>query len=97
VPAAQGEPRIAAALRDLQALLAEPPEALEALGRLLVQRLVLLAQACLLRRHAPAAVADAFIATRLAPEGLGSAGRVVGAVDLRGADVAAILGRAFAG
>jgi len=97
VPAAQGEPRIAAALRDLQALLAEPPEALEALGRLLVQRLVLLAQACLLRRHAPAAVADAFIATRLAPEGLGSAGRVVGAVDLRGADVAAILERAFAG
>ncbi len=41
-PAAQGEPRIAAALRELQALLAEPPEALEAMGRLLVQRLVLL-------------------------------------------------------
>ncbi len=91
-PAAQGEPRIAAALRELQALLAEPPEALEALGRLLVQRLVLLAQACLLRRHAPAAVADAFAATRLGP---GSAGRVVGAMDLRGADTGPILQRAF--
>ncbi len=91
-PAAQGEPRIAAALRELQALLAEPPDALEALGRLLVQRLVLLAQACLLRRHAPAALADAFVATRL---GLGSAGRVVGALDARVMDTGAILARAF--
>lgn len=91
-PAMQGEPRIAAALRELQALLAEPPEALEALGRLLVQRLVLLAQACLLRRHAPAAVADAFVATRLAP---GNAGRVVGALDARALDTGAILARAF--
>ncbi len=96
-PAAQGEPRIAAALRELQALLAEPPETLETLGRLLVQGLVLVTQACLLRRHAPAAMADAFIATRLASRGVGSSGRVVGAVDLRGADVAAILARAFPG
>ncbi len=96
-PAAQGEPRIAAALRELQTLLAEPPETLETLGRLLVQGLVLVAQACLLRRHAPAAMADAFIATRLASRGVGSSGRVVGAVDLRGADVAAILTRAFPG
>lgn len=96
-PAAQGEPRIAAALRELQALLAEPPDALEALGRLLVQRLVLLAQACLLRRHAPAAVADGFIATRLGPEGIGSAGRVVGALDARALDTGAVLARAFPG
>ena len=93
-PAAQGEPRIAAALRELQALLAEPPEALEALGRLLVQRLVLLAQACLLRQQAPAAVADGFIATRLAEPG---AGRVVGALDVRGLEVAAVLARALPG
>ncbi|EER60288.1 acyl-CoA dehydrogenase domain-containing protein, partial [Acidovorax delafieldii 2AN] len=69
-----------------------PPHALEALGRLLVQRLVLLAQACLLRRHAPAAVADGFIATRM---GNACAGRVVGAVDSRAIDVAAVLARAF--
>ncbi|MDA8523167.1 acyl-CoA dehydrogenase family protein [Acidovorax sp. NCPPB 4044] len=91
---AQGEPRIAAALRGLQALVQSPPEALEALGRVLVQRLVLAAQACLLRRHAPAAVADAFIATRL---GDGGAGRVVGAIDTHSLDVGAILERAFPG
>jgi putative acyl-CoA dehydrogenase len=94
LPAAQGEPRIAAALRELQALLAAPPAELEGLGRLLAQRLVLVAQACLLRAQAPACVADAFIATRL--EG-GGAGRVAGAIDTRGLDVGAILARAFAG
>jgi putative acyl-CoA dehydrogenase len=60
----------------------------------LVQRLVLVAQACLLRRHAPAAVADGFIATRL---GSAAAGRVVGAIDTRAIDVAAVLARAFPG
>ncbi|MBS0508306.1 MAG: isovaleryl-CoA dehydrogenase [Proteobacteria bacterium] len=94
---AQGEPRLAAALQALQALqalLAAPPDQAEALGRVLAQRLVVLAQACLLRRHAPAAMADAFIATRL---GDGGAGRVMGAADMRGLDVAAILARAFPG
>ena len=93
-PAAQGEPRIAAALQGLQALLAAPADELEALGRVLAQRLVLVAQACLLRAHAPACVADAFIATRL---GDGCAGRVAGAIDTRGMDAGAILARAFAG
>ena len=92
--AAQGEPRIAAAARELQALLATPAEQLEGLGRVLAQRLVLLAQACLLRQQAPAAVADAFVATRLADSG---AGRVAGAIDTRGLDVAAVLARAFPG
>ena len=82
----------AAALRELQTLFASPPAELEALGRLLVQRLVLVAQACLLRQHAPAAVADAFIATRLGDAG---AGRVVGAIDARGMDVGTILARAL--
>lgn len=91
-PAARGEPRIAAALGALQALMASPPEALEALGRVLVQRLVLVAQACLLRRHAPQAVADAFIATRL---GGADAAHVAGAIDTRGLDVERILERAF--
>jgi len=87
-----GEPRIVAELQALRALLATPPESLEALGRVLVQRLVLVAQACLLRRHAPAAVADGFIATRL---GESARGRVVGAIDTRALDVGAVLARAF--
>jgi putative acyl-CoA dehydrogenase len=53
---------------------------------------VLVAQACLLRRHAPAAVADGFIATRL---GSASAGRVVGAIDTRAMEVQAVLERTF--
>ncbi len=92
---AAGEPLLLAELQALRGLLAtKPPEALEALGRVLVQRLVLVAQACLLRRHSPAAVADGFIATRL---GSASAGRVVGAIDTRAMDVAAVLARAFPG
>ncbi|GKS83995.1 acyl-CoA dehydrogenase family protein [Acidovorax sp. SUPP1855] len=90
--AAAGEPRILDALRPLEGLLTLPPEQLEPLGRQLVQRLVLVAQACLLRRHAPQAVADAFIATRLQD---GGAGRVVGAIDTRAMDAGAILERAF--
>ncbi|WP_026433419.1 acyl-CoA dehydrogenase family protein [Paracidovorax oryzae] len=91
-PAAQGELRIGAALRQLGVLLALPPHELEAMGRLAVQRLVLVAQACLLRQHAPSAVADAFIATRLGDAG---GGRVAGAVDARTLDVDAILRRAW--
>ncbi|WP_019699837.1 acyl-CoA dehydrogenase family protein [Paracidovorax oryzae] len=91
-PTAQGELRIGAALRQLGVLLALPPHELEAMGRLAVQRLVLVAQACLLRQHAPAAVADAFIATRLGDAG---GGRVAGAVDARTLDVDAILQRAW--
>ena len=40
------------------------------------------------------AVADAFVATRLADSG---AGRVAGAIDPRGLDAAAVLARAFPG
>ncbi len=93
---AAGAPRIAAELQALRGLLALPPGQLEALGRVLVQRLVLLAQACLLRRHAPACMADAFIATRLGSGGdTGHSGRVVGAIDTRALDVDALLARVF--
>ncbi|MBO9680386.1 MAG: acyl-CoA dehydrogenase family protein [Acidovorax sp.] len=91
--AAAGEPRLRAPLQSLRGLLAQPPEQLEALARVLVQRLVLVAQAALLRRHAPAAVADAFIATRL---GDADAGRVVGAIDTRAVAMDALLARALA-
>ena len=92
-PVATGEPRLAAALAQVQALLALPPGDLEALGRVLAQQLVLLAQGCLLRQSAPAFVADAFIATRLGDAGTG--GRVAGAIDTRSLDVPAILQRAL--
>ncbi|SDM05192.1 putative acyl-CoA dehydrogenase [Oryzisolibacter propanilivorax] len=93
IPVARQEPRLATALAQVQALLALPPGDLEALGRMLVQQLVLLAQACLLRRHAPACMADAFIATRLGDAGMGA--RVAGAIDTRALDVDAILQRAL--
>ena len=57
-----------------------------------LQQLVLVAQACLLRRHAPAAVADAFIATRCGPC---ASGGVLGASPVQGLDSAAILQRAL--
>ena len=92
-PVARADARVAAALARVQALLGLPAAELEALGRVLAQQLVLVAQACLLRQHAPACVADAFIATRLGDAGSG--GRVAGAIDTRAIDVAAILERAL--
>jgi putative acyl-CoA dehydrogenase len=76
----------------LRALLGGAPEQLEARGRLIAQKLVLVAQAALLRQSAPAFVADAFAATRLADPGWG---RVVGAVDPARVDVDALLQRAL--
>jgi len=78
-------------LRGLQAMLATAPEHLEALGRRFTERLVLVAQGCLLRRFAPQVVADAFITTRLDAHW----GHVVGTIDTRSIDVQAILARAF--
>ena len=62
--AAAGEPRIEAALRELRSLLGDPVS-LERQARHLVESLARTAAAALLRAHAPAAVADAFIAGRL--------------------------------
>ena len=91
-PAAQGEPRLATALLTLGRDLATPGALNEAGARAVAQRLVLLVQACLLHQQAPAFVADAFFATRFADPHWG---RVVGAMDTRGMDVAALLERAF--
>jgi putative acyl-CoA dehydrogenase len=86
------EPVLRAEADALQALLGGKPAALEPQARLLCQRLVLLAQAVLLRRHAPTFVADAFIASRL---GAASGGRVHGALDITGMATAALLARAL--
>ncbi|WP_418315087.1 acyl-CoA dehydrogenase family protein [Piscinibacter sakaiensis] len=77
---------------SLRGMLKLPPDQLEAVARLLAQRLVLVVQAALLRRSAPAPVADAFIASRIGAAGWG---RVVGGCDLHAVDIAALLARAF--
>ena len=87
-----GEPRIRTALDALRAMLAASADTLEASGRVFAQRLAVVAQACLLRRDAPAAVADAFVATRLAAPDWG---RIAGGFDPHAIDVAALLQRAY--
>jgi putative acyl-CoA dehydrogenase len=80
-----GNPQLDAAVAGLDSLLARADEAG---ARFVAERLALLLQGALLLRHAPAAVADAFCATRLADEG----GRVFGTLP-KAVDVAAILAR----
>jgi len=87
------EARLQVALAQLRALLSLPPAELEGLGRQLAARLVLLAQAALLRQHAPGFVAEAFVATRFSASNLW--GAVSGLADVRGLQVEAILQRAF--
>ncbi|MDI4634909.1 acyl-CoA dehydrogenase family protein [Pelomonas sp. V22] len=87
------EPVLRAEADVLQTLLTGDPALLEPQARLLCQRLVLLAQAVLLRRHSPAVVADAFIASRIAAP----SGRVYGALQLDPAAIAPLLQRAFPG
>jgi len=88
---ADGDAAVQAEVEALRGMLATKPDELEGLGRRFAQRLVLTAQAVLLRKHAPAAVADAFIASRLDPQW----GRVVGALDTRAIDVSKLLQRAL--
>lgn len=92
IDTAAGEPALLQQAQSLARRLSGPPDQLEAQARRLVQDLVLLAQACLLRRHAPPAMADGFIATRL---GAQQGAMVAGAFDPAGLDIAAILQRAL--
>ena len=92
IDTAAGEPALLQQAQSLARRLSGPPDQLEAQARRLVQDLVLLAQACLLRRHAPPAMADGFIATRLGPQ---QGAMVAGAFDPAGLDIAAILQRAL--
>ena len=92
IDTAAGEPALLQQAQSLARRLSGPPDQLEAQARRLVQDLVLLAQACLLRRHAPPAMADGFIATRL---GAQQGAMVAGAFDPAGLNIAAILQRAL--
>jgi putative acyl-CoA dehydrogenase len=87
---AGGDARLKAARARLLSRLSAPERNDEAQARALVRDLVLALQAALLVRHAPAAVADAFCASRL--EGDGS---VFGLLP-RGIDARAIVDRAAA-
>ncbi|GAB3211769.1 acyl-CoA dehydrogenase family protein [Marinactinospora thermotolerans] len=87
--AAEGaDARLDAAVKRLHAELSDL-EAAEYRARAVVQSMVLCLQGALLVRHAPAAVADAFVGSRLA----GEWGHVFGTLP-RGTDVAAIIERA---
>lgn len=79
-------------LQNLFQLFQQAPEELQFMGRSLVSRLVILAQAVLLKRHAPEYVADGFIRSRYSP----FHGRVVGMLEMKQPDVERLLHRAFA-
>jgi len=82
------DPHLKAALSRIESILHEP-RLLDARARSLVEGLAALAAGTILRSHAPAAVADAFIATRL-----GSLNRQTYGQGVDWADTAAILQRA---
>jgi putative acyl-CoA dehydrogenase len=88
--AAGADPRLDAAVRALEAELADPEE-VEVRARRVVERMALCWQGALLAQHAPAAVADAFCAGRLDP---GAAGAVLGTLP-RGLDLGAVIDRAM--
>ncbi len=71
---AAAHPGLQVLVAGLKKDLATPPEQREMLARRFVQRLVLVAQASLMLQHAPQAVADAFISSRIDAE----CGRVYG-------------------
>ncbi|MDB5896022.1 MAG: isovaleryl-CoA dehydrogenase [Rhodoferax sp.] len=87
---ASQDARLAPAFAALLALSSGQPEALEAGARRLAQALVLLVQAGLLLKHAPAFVADGFITSRF---GAGW-GRVYGTLPA-GVDCQAVIDRAW--
>jgi putative acyl-CoA dehydrogenase len=88
-PARGGDPRLDGFIAELDAMLAAKPT--DAQARRLTEMLVLALQGALLVRHAPAAVADAFCASRLA--GWSGAFGTLPA----GIDAAAIVARAAPG
>src|SRR5262245_55386099 len=89
--ASAGDPHLKAHFERVQRMLHEP-RLLERRGRTLAEALATLAAGTILRAHAPAIVADAFIATRLS----GSPRQTYGQ-GLDAADTQAIVERAFPG
>ena len=79
-------------LQDLFRMFHQSPEDLQFMGRNLVSRLTVLAQAVLLKRYAPDYVANGFIQSRYSAKH----GQVVGMLDAKMVDVERLLERAFA-
>ncbi|CAB1208419.1 acyl-CoA dehydrogenase family protein [Acinetobacter bouvetii] len=79
-------------LQDLFRLFHQSSEDLQFMGRSLVSRLTVLAQAVLLKRYAPDYVAAGFIQSRYSAKH----GQVVGMLDAKQVDVERLLERAFA-
>ena len=79
-------------LQSLFQLFHQAPEDLQFMGRSLVSRLTVLAQAVLLKRYAPDYVAAGFIQSRYSAKH----GQVVGMLDVKQVDVERLLERAFA-
>ncbi len=87
-----GEPRLRAALTELQRMMQLAPEQLEASARRFAQGLVLCVQAVLMLRHAPPEHAEAFLASRFDA----GHGRVLGTLpDLAPAEAARIIDAAW--
>jgi putative acyl-CoA dehydrogenase len=80
--AVTGHAELTAAFQRLEAVLYEP-RLLDARGRQLVEMLAVLAAATILRAQAPAAVADAFIATRIAGPARQTYGQGLDKADLK--------------
>jgi putative acyl-CoA dehydrogenase len=89
--AAGGDSRLKAQLERVQRMLHEP-RLLEQRGRALAEALATLAAGTILRAHAPAYVADAYLATRLSGHPQQTYGQGLDAADTR-----AIVERAFPG
>ena len=88
---AMQDERLKKELQNLFQLFQQAPEDLQFMARSLVSRLVILAQAVLLKRYAPDYVADGFIQSRYSP----FHGRVVGMLEMKQPDVERLLHRAF--
>ena len=77
-----GDQRLDRAIARLEAELSQPEEH-EARARRIVERMAIALQASLLIRHSPAAVADAFCATRLDDDGGAAYGSLPAGLDQR--------------
>jgi len=89
---AMQDERLKQELQTLFKLFQQPADELQFMGRSLVSRLTLLAQAVLLKRHAPEFIFNAFIQTRYSE----FHGQVVGMISAKQGDIERILERALA-
>ena len=88
---ADGNTALLKAIHELVSLFKLNPQDLEGMARLLVERLIVTFQACLLHQLSPAYVSEAFIQTRI----INTPSANFGAFNGSGLNIAAILERAF--